>query len=227
MSSENSNFYLNIGMKLKAKREEKGYSYAELAELADISKSSLQRYETGSTRKIPMEAIAKLERALGLSEGYLMGWTQPAGSEKKCDEELIEEFPELIVTKPTRTPVSLLSEYTSAGNFVFAERSRGPLSHENYMERSSFCFSAPDNSMQKARIKKGDLVFIDRQGQATKGEIELISVKGKLMLRHAYRSDGHWTFSSADVMEAPILSFDLVSDGITLLGKAIAFHSVL
>lgn len=56
--------------------EKSGYSYLELSRLTGISKSSLQRYATGETQKIPLDCIEALAKAVHVSPAYLMGWEQ-------------------------------------------------------------------------------------------------------------------------------------------------------
>jgi len=51
--------------KIKLLRERRGMSLQELSEKTGIPKSNLQRYETGTTKKIPQSAIWEIERALG------------------------------------------------------------------------------------------------------------------------------------------------------------------
>lgn len=53
-----------------------GYSYPELSKITGISKSSLQRYATGETKKIPIDCIEKIANATGTSAKYLMGWEE-------------------------------------------------------------------------------------------------------------------------------------------------------
>lgn len=50
---------------IKILREQKGMSLAELSVKTGISKSTLQRYETGITKKVPADALEKIEKALG------------------------------------------------------------------------------------------------------------------------------------------------------------------
>ena len=52
--------------RLKKRREELGLSLQQLADKTGIPKPTLQRYETGITKKVPQEAFEKLRRALGL-----------------------------------------------------------------------------------------------------------------------------------------------------------------
>ena len=61
--------------KIKTRRQELGLSYQELSDLTGISKSTLQRYETGFIKKVPITQIEIIAKALNVSPGYLMGWT--------------------------------------------------------------------------------------------------------------------------------------------------------
>jgi transcriptional regulator with XRE-family HTH domain len=60
--------------KIKSRRIELGLSYQDLSNLTGISKSTLQRYETGYIKKIPINQIEVLAKALQINPGYLMGW---------------------------------------------------------------------------------------------------------------------------------------------------------
>ena len=71
--------------------EQSGQSYQELEKTTGIKKSSLQRYATGVTTKIPLDVIEKLSKAFNVSQEYLMGWTE---SNKK-EEIITPEEPKL------------------------------------------------------------------------------------------------------------------------------------
>lgn len=64
---------MNIGEKIKKARSGADLSLSKLSEITKISKSTLQRYETNSTKKIPVDVITVLEKALKLQPGYLLG----------------------------------------------------------------------------------------------------------------------------------------------------------
>lgn len=51
---------------IKARREELGMSYRELSEKTGYSKSVLQRYESGTTKKIPVDRLEVIAKALKL-----------------------------------------------------------------------------------------------------------------------------------------------------------------
>lgn len=60
--------------RLKESIEKSGLSYVELERITKIAKSSIQRYASGSTKKIPIDAIQSIARAVGVSAAYIMGW---------------------------------------------------------------------------------------------------------------------------------------------------------
>lgn len=76
---------------LKTEREKACLSLSELSKITGISKSTLQRYETGTTKKIPIEAIPTIERALKLRPGALMGWTDEPQPQNSPTESGLEE----------------------------------------------------------------------------------------------------------------------------------------
>ena len=52
----------------------------EVEQRTGIKKSSMQRYISGQTGKIPMSAIEKLAVLFGVSGAYLMGWDEKESS---------------------------------------------------------------------------------------------------------------------------------------------------
>jgi len=70
--------------RLRIAIEESNLTYEKLGQLTGIAKSSIQRYATGNTKKIPIDAIEKLALHLNKSPIYLMGWSTPL-SEQAVD----------------------------------------------------------------------------------------------------------------------------------------------
>ena len=73
--------------RIKILIEKSGQSYQELEKTTGIKKSSLQRYASGVTAKIPLDVIEKLSKAFNVSQEYLMGWTE----DNKKDENPPQE----------------------------------------------------------------------------------------------------------------------------------------
>ncbi len=83
-------------IKLLIEKSEK--SYVELEKITGVKKSSLQRYASGATTKIPLDVIEKLSVAFNVSQEYLMGWDDDKKSHSKeyklseGEEALVELF---------------------------------------------------------------------------------------------------------------------------------------
>jgi transcriptional regulator with XRE-family HTH domain len=66
--------------RIKALVDSSAMSYQDLEKLTGIKKSSLQRYASGATTKIPLDVIEKLSVAFNVSQEYLMGWDEKKDS---------------------------------------------------------------------------------------------------------------------------------------------------
>ena len=60
--------------RIKALIDSSSKSYQDLEKITGIKKSSLQRYASGVTSKIPLDVIEKLSLAFNVPKEYLMGW---------------------------------------------------------------------------------------------------------------------------------------------------------
>lgn len=65
---------MNIGKRIKTKRELLGISQTELAQKINVSKQTLYKYENGIVTNIPSDKIELLAQKLNTTPAYLMGW---------------------------------------------------------------------------------------------------------------------------------------------------------
>ena len=76
---------------------ESGKTYQELEKLTGIKKSSLQRYASGITAKIPLTAIEKLAAAFSVTEAYIMwGQEEQKNPTTEIDSEITKAKADLI-----------------------------------------------------------------------------------------------------------------------------------
>lgn len=73
--------------KIKLLRQKNGLSFQQLADKTGMSKSTLQRYESGDIANIPLSRVQTLAKALHTTPEYLMGW-----DEIDIDHSLSEEL---------------------------------------------------------------------------------------------------------------------------------------
>ncbi len=90
---EQNNIIVN---RLKNAIEASGLSYAELEKKTGIAKSSIQRYASGLTKKIPIDAVNAIGNATGVSSAWIMGWEE-ALNQKSSDFTLSSHEKDLVV----------------------------------------------------------------------------------------------------------------------------------
>ena len=64
----------NIALRIRHRREELQLSFQQLADLTKMSKSTLQRYETGGIKNIPLDKLEVLAVGLKTTPEWILGW---------------------------------------------------------------------------------------------------------------------------------------------------------
>lgn len=85
-----------IAKRMKEQREKEKLSFQDLADRTGLSKSTLQRYETGGIKNIPLDKLQVLSDGLNCSREYLLGWDRPIDS---WDESVLKQYPGFIPGK--------------------------------------------------------------------------------------------------------------------------------
>ena len=62
--------------RIKSEMQRNSLTLLEIEQRTGIKKSSMQRYVSGETGKIPLSAVEKLANLFGVSGAYLMGWDE-------------------------------------------------------------------------------------------------------------------------------------------------------
>lgn len=91
-----------------------GMSYADLEEVTGIAKSSIQRYATGQTKKIPINNLQKIATACGVSTNYLLYGTihEPMDFDAPA-EETPAETETIVMDKTVRVQLRIKAEIVS------------------------------------------------------------------------------------------------------------------
>lgn len=158
---------MTVGEKLKQAREFRGLSYAQLAEKSGLKKSTLQRYETGTTRKIPIEAIGILETALGLEPGSLMDWTNK-------DSIVMPEIKNVI----TRIPMFNIPVSAGTGQWLSEGHEYEFKYFNNVPEGADFALKVRGDSMEPMYFDD-DIVFVKQNVIVESGQIGVFFLNGE------------------------------------------------
>ncbi|MHB1696604.1 MAG: XRE family transcriptional regulator [bacterium] len=113
--TKNDKIFKAIGLLIKKKREELGYTQTKLAELIDMETISIQRFESGYS-KIAIDYLAKIAKILKVDINYFFPETKnklivsaPCLSESQSQDLSID------VSKYQKVPVY---SFTGAGKFI-------------------------------------------------------------------------------------------------------------
>ena len=137
-------------------------SYGELAKLTGISKSALQRYATGETKKIPIDSIEAIAKATNVSAQYLMGW-----DESETETYIDDKFPSPNITEDYTT-FPVIGDIAAGYNHIAIESWDGdkvdvPNSNlKGYSPQDFFVLCVKGDSMYP-QYQDGDKVLILRQ----------------------------------------------------------------
>lgn len=145
---------------LRRERENQGISYAELSKKTGIAKSTLQRYETGATLKIPLEAIIKIAAALDIPPARLMGWED----DKSNGQPWTVKIP---VYKKLQAGCRMSD---NSGRPHYTE-----ITYTPQLQGEFYACIMDDDSMAP-RININDIVIIRKQDDAQNGDLVLVRI---------------------------------------------------
>ena len=103
--------------RIKASIERCGLSYDELSRITNIPKSTLQRYATGETPKIPIERIEAIAKATNVKVSYLVRAEDAPTPEFESAEEAY-------ITTDEQELVSLYRKMNETGRAIFMDTAR-------------------------------------------------------------------------------------------------------
>ena len=206
-------------MNIRAKRifnaiEKSGYSYPELSKITGISKSSLQRYATGETQKIPIDCIEKIALATGTDSRYLMGWDDDiSSSERKKPVLRIPVYGQVAAGIPIEA-IEDIDDYEEVDSST--------VPHGEYM-----ALRIKGRSMEP-RMMEGDVVIVRLQDDVDSGDTAVVLVNGGEATCKKIKKtpDGVILISTNPVYEPMFFSNQEIIDlPVRILGKVVELRA--
>lgn len=89
---------MNVGDRIKSRREELNMTVDELASLINKNRATVYRYEKGDIESLPTTVLKPLAEALKTTPEYLMGWEDDdsLGNYEENVEYLKDNYPNLV-----------------------------------------------------------------------------------------------------------------------------------
>ncbi len=203
--------YAIFRKRFREKREEKNLTFDQIVLMTGISRSNLQRYESGETGKIPLDAALKIERALMLPKGYLLGYSEDIPSNLISAEKAF--IPLIVSTKGMRP--------------VLTDNIMQVATVEGDVQKASYCYYMDDNSMTGARINKGDVIFIKSAETLENGDFGAFIQDDRIIIRKYYHDGKNHILCPASCDFSPESFRSLKSANVKVIGKVIAFQGNL
>ena len=176
---------MTVGERLAYYRELKQISLGDLSKLTDIPKTNLQRYEKGTTKKIPIDVIPILEKALSLPKGTLMGWSD----DKKDSKDNLNLLPkENIYMRP-------LFNSVAAGFGALAENtivSYIPTYIKNPIEQEQYIWISVQGDSMSPLIDDGCDILIKKQESVDSGQIGVVLIDDEDAVVKKINYDKDW-----------------------------------
>lgn len=204
---------LSITDKLLSLMKEKNYSYADLEKLTSYSRSTLQRYFTGNTEKIPLDLIEEIAPIFGVTAAYLAGW-----------EDDLPSYPGIMPVEKKRFP--FLGEI-ACGEPIYADEEHNVYLESDSSIKADFCLRCKGDSMTGDNINDGDVVFIRKQDAVNNGDIACVIIDDEATLKHIYLTDNTVSLVSSNLSYPPIVYKEDDCKTIKILGKAVALSRIL
>ena len=203
--------------KLKELRKKRRMTLEELAEAAGTSKQTIHRYENGIITNIPPERVVALAAALEVSPAELMGWDEGFSSFNYNNV-----FPYSVKRLPILGDIA-------CGSPIFADEEHESFASADGKLDADFCLRAHGDSMSGARINDGDIVFIRQQQIVDNGEIAAVIINDEATLKRVYYypEEKKLVLSPENPRYAPLVYIRDELDTIKILGKAVAFQSMV
>lgn len=204
---DNLNYYMSLN----------DISQVELAERLSVTPAAVNKWTKG--QNIPrMNKVDKLCSIFGCQRSDLL---------LQRDATETEPLP------PNCFPIEK-RKFPLLGNIACGEPIFADEDFEGYVEAGAdidadFCLRASGDSMIGARIHDGDIVFIKQQPIVDNGQIAAVLIENEATLKRFYYDQASDTVQlmAENPSYAPIVKMKSDLNDIRILGRAIAFQSII
>ena len=202
--------------RLREAMNKEGLKQVDLSRKTGISAPTISEWLKGSYLA-KQDKVAILAKALNVSPSWLMG----------LDDTETEPLP------PNCFPIEK-KKFPLLGNIACGEPIFADEDFEGYVEAGAdidadFCLRASGDSMIGARIHDGDIVFIKQQPIVDNGQIAAVLIENEATLKRFYYDQASDTVQlmAENPSYAPIVKMKSDLEDIRILGRAIAFQSII
>lgn len=193
--------------------DEQGLKQTDLARMTGIDKSSISLYLSGKY-KPKGDKVHLIAKALHADPAFIMGF------------DIEPDLPDNIIPIPKMKKIPLLGTI-ACGEPILATENIDCYIGVDENSDATFALRCKGDSMITARIFDGDVVYIRPQPDVENGEIAAVLIGNDATLKKVYKAPNKLTLSPCNPMYSDLVYTDEELNGIKILGKAVAFTSVI
>ena len=201
---------------LKNRRTELGLTQLDVANAVGVSEATVSRWESGDIANMKRSRIASLASVLKMSPSIIMGW----------NEEHEAHTPSNIIPMPAMRKVPLVGSIACGTPILAEENLDGTVEAPDHV-RADFALRCKGDSMINARIFDGDIVYIRQQESVEHGGIAAVLIGDEATLKRVYIYDDCISLEAENPQYKPMVYRGEEMNNIRILGKAVAFTSVI
>ena len=203
---------------LKSLREEKGLNMKELSRFLDIPYTTYVGYEKGQ-REPSSDVLIKIADFYNTTVDYVLGATNIRSLPSSLDIDNI-------IPIPTTKKVPLLGTIACGEPILATENIEMYIKVDESIP-ADFALKCKGDSMINARIFDGDIVYIRQQPDVEDGEIAAVLIGDEATLKKVHKYNNKIVLSACNPMYDDYVYTNEQLDEIRILGKAVAFFSVI
>ncbi len=162
---------MKLNQRLKMRRIELGLSLQELSERTGLSRSTISRYETGETEKLPLARAKLLARGLETTVGYLLE-LEGSNAELPTDSSNVFLIP--------------VFDSVSAGFGCYADSSAvayRPTPISNSLDAENYLWINVRGDSMSPKIEDGDRILVRRQDSVENGSVAVVMIDDEAVVK--------------------------------------------
>ena len=203
---------------LKSRRLELGLTQLDVAKAVGVSEATVSRWESGDIANMKRSRIAALANVLSISPSIIMGWDEK--------DPPSPPLPSNIIPMPSMNRVPIIGDIACGTPILADENREGEVDIPSTIH-ADFALRCKGDSMINARIFDDDIVYIRCQESVEHGEIAAVLVDDAATLKRVYLYDDHISLEAENPQYRPIVYWGEDMNDVRILGKAVAFTSVV
>ena len=200
---------------IKIKREELGLTLEEIGKIVGVSKTTVQRWESGEIKNLRRDKIGKLANALGVSPSLLLG---DMPSEENTPD--IFKIPGIIPV-PSGKKIPVIGTI-ACGTPILAQENIEDYIETSPSDKATFALRCKGDSMAP-RLLDGDIVLIHQQPTVENGETAAVLIGEEATLKRVYIRDGSITLAPENLNYEPIHLTGEDMSNVSILGKVVGY----